>query len=86
MKAINVNKLTGAGCQFVFWVADWFALLNNKVGWLVGSGVWLRFGMIFKFLRSHASLLPRSRFLGADGRRPGEDSHRWRVHDRSLEG
>lgn len=31
-KAINVNKLTKAGCVFVFWVADWFALLNNKMG------------------------------------------------------
>eukprot|EP00824_Muranothrix_gubernata_P022545 TRINITY_DN5489_c0_g1_i2.p2 TRINITY_DN5489_c0_g1~~TRINITY_DN5489_c0_g1_i2.p2 ORF type:complete len:269 (+),score=64.03 TRINITY_DN5489_c0_g1_i2:2-808(+) len=32
LKAINVNKLTRAGCVFVFWVADWFALLNNKMG------------------------------------------------------
>ncbi len=32
MKCINVNKLTEAGCIFVFWVADWFALLNNKMG------------------------------------------------------
>jgi len=24
--------LTKAGCKFVFWVADWFALLNNKMG------------------------------------------------------
>jgi len=32
LKAINVNKLTTAGCDFVFWVADWFALLNNKMG------------------------------------------------------
>lgn len=31
-KAINVNKLTAAGCRFVFWVADWFAQLNNKMG------------------------------------------------------
>ena len=30
-KAINVNKLTRAGCSFVFWVADWFAQLNNKM-------------------------------------------------------
>jgi tyrosyl-tRNA synthetase len=30
-KAINVNKLTKAGCKFIFWVADWFALLNNKL-------------------------------------------------------
>ena len=32
LKAINVNKLTQAGCVFIFWVADWFALLNNKMG------------------------------------------------------
>lgn len=30
-KSINVNKLTKAGCTFVFWVADWFAQLNNKM-------------------------------------------------------
>jgi tyrosyl-tRNA synthetase len=32
MKAVNVNKLTRAGCTFKFWVADWFAQLNNKMG------------------------------------------------------
>ena len=32
MKAINVNRLTKAGCTFKFWVADWFAQLNNKMG------------------------------------------------------
>lgn len=32
MRTINVNKLVKAGCQFVFWVADWFAVLNNKLG------------------------------------------------------
>lgn len=32
LKSINVNKLTSAGCVFKFWVADWFALLNNKMG------------------------------------------------------
>ena len=31
MKAINVNKLTRSGGIFIFWVADWFALLNNKM-------------------------------------------------------
>lgn len=29
---INVNKLTRNGIQFVFWVADKFAELNNKLG------------------------------------------------------
>mmetsp|Transcript_9749 Transcript_9749/g.12806 ORF Transcript_9749/g.12806 Transcript_9749/m.12806 type:complete len:395 (-) Transcript_9749:606-1790(-) len=32
MRAINVNKLTKCGCIFKFWVADWFAQLNNKMG------------------------------------------------------
>jgi len=32
LKAVNVNKCTKAGCTFIFWVADWFALLNNKMG------------------------------------------------------
>ena len=31
MKALNVNKITKAGGIFIFWVADWFALLNNKM-------------------------------------------------------
>jgi tyrosyl-tRNA synthetase len=31
-KAINVNKCTQAGCTFIFWVADWFALMNDKMG------------------------------------------------------
>ena len=31
MRAINVNKLTKAGIHFKFWVADWFALMNNKL-------------------------------------------------------
>ena len=32
MKAINVNKIAQSGGVFTFWVADWFALLNNKMG------------------------------------------------------
>eukprot|EP00736_Rhodelphis_marinus_P012798 Rmarinus@m.25981 len=31
-KAMCVNKLTRAGCTFTFWVADWFAMMNNKMG------------------------------------------------------
>lgn len=31
LKAMNVNKLVDAGCIFIFWVADWFALMNNKM-------------------------------------------------------
>ncbi len=32
LRAINVNKLTKAGIHFKFYVADWFALMNNKMG------------------------------------------------------
>ncbi|MFH0808776.1 MAG: hypothetical protein V1888_04140 [archaeon] len=32
LRAINVNKLTSTGIKFRFWVADWFGLLNNKMG------------------------------------------------------
>lgn len=32
LRAITVNKLTSIGVHFKFWVADWFALLNNKMG------------------------------------------------------
>ena len=32
MKSINVNKCTEAGGTMKFWVADWFALMNDKMG------------------------------------------------------
>ena len=32
LRAINVNRLAKAGCIFYFWVADWFAQMNNKMG------------------------------------------------------
>src|SRR3989338_3116002 len=32
MRVITVNKLTSTGIKFKFWVADWFAMLNNKLG------------------------------------------------------
>ena len=32
LRAINVNRLTKAGCIFVFWIGDWFAQINNKMG------------------------------------------------------
>ncbi|PIU22029.1 MAG: tyrosine--tRNA ligase [Candidatus Diapherotrites archaeon CG08_land_8_20_14_0_20_30_16] len=32
LRAVNVNKLTSTGIHFKFWVADWFALMNNKLG------------------------------------------------------
>ena len=32
LRAINVNRLTKAGCIFKFWIADWFAQMNNKMG------------------------------------------------------
>eukprot|EP00438_Fugacium_kawagutii_P000112 Skav218726 [mRNA] locus=scaffold1346:788588:791638:+ [translate_table: standard] len=31
-KAVNVNKCTEAGGIFKFYVADWFALMNDKMG------------------------------------------------------
>lgn len=34
-----MNKLTSSGCVFKFWVADWFALLNNKVRTPPAAGV-----------------------------------------------
>lgn len=32
MRAITVNKLTDLGITFKFWVADWFGMLNGKMG------------------------------------------------------
>ncbi len=32
LRAININKMTKAGCHFKMWVADWFGWLNNKLG------------------------------------------------------
>jgi len=32
MRAITINKLTSAGIKFKIYVADWFAMLNNKYG------------------------------------------------------
>jgi len=32
LRAITVNKLTSTGVKFKFWVADWFGMLNNKMG------------------------------------------------------
>ncbi|CRG98087.1 tyrosine--tRNA ligase, putative [Plasmodium gallinaceum] len=31
LKCLIVNKLTSNGCKFIFWIADWFAQLNNKM-------------------------------------------------------
>src|SRR3989338_6423202 len=31
LRAINVNKMTKAGCRFIFLVADWHAWANNKM-------------------------------------------------------
>ena len=31
MRAINTNKMLKAGCKFKFWIADWFAWMNNKM-------------------------------------------------------
>ncbi len=32
LRTHNVNKFTKAGVKFKFWVADWFALMNLKLG------------------------------------------------------
>lgn len=32
LRAITVNKLISSGIKFKFWVADWFGMLNNKMG------------------------------------------------------
>jgi tyrosyl-tRNA synthetase len=32
LRAINVNKMTKAGAHFKMWVADWFGMINNKMG------------------------------------------------------
>lgn len=32
LRAINVNKMTKAGCKFRMFAADWHALANNKLG------------------------------------------------------
>lgn len=32
LKTINVNKCTSVGGKFIFWIADWFALMNDKMG------------------------------------------------------
>ena len=32
LRSINTNKLTSCGCKFKFWIADWFAVMNNKLG------------------------------------------------------
>ena len=32
LRAHNVNKFVQAGIKFKFWVADWFALMNLKLG------------------------------------------------------
>ncbi|XP_056849146.1 tyrosine--tRNA ligase 2, cytoplasmic isoform X1 [Raphanus sativus] len=32
MKIMSVKKLTSAGCRVKIWIADWFAVMNNKLG------------------------------------------------------
>lgn len=31
VRTINTNRLTNSGCNFIFWVADYFAKLNDKM-------------------------------------------------------
>ena len=32
IRTINTNKLTKCRCKFKFWIADWFAFMNHKMG------------------------------------------------------
>ncbi|MBI4144173.1 tyrosine--tRNA ligase [Candidatus Woesearchaeota archaeon] len=32
LRAININKMTRAGCKFILWEADWHAWINGKLG------------------------------------------------------
>lgn len=32
MKAININKMISSGCKVKILIADWFAMLNKKMG------------------------------------------------------
>ena len=32
MKAININKMVSCGCKVKILIADWFAMLNKKMG------------------------------------------------------
>ena len=90
MKALNVNKLTKSGCIFKFWVADWFALLNNKMGGdlkkiRVGAGA---LAACFPHRLAGADALTRWRAASRD-RHPRPLAARsvsGRVHDRGVEG
>ncbi|TVU23822.1 hypothetical protein EJB05_26205 [Eragrostis curvula] len=31
-KALNINKMIRSGCRVKIWIADWFAMLNKKIG------------------------------------------------------
>ncbi len=32
LRAIKVQDMLDAGCEFILWIADWFAYINNKMG------------------------------------------------------
>ncbi len=32
LRAININKMTKAGCKFIMLIADWHGWANNKMG------------------------------------------------------
>ena len=38
MRAIKLQDMLDAGCDFILWIADWFAYINNKMG-LTPSGL-----------------------------------------------
>ncbi|KDD75145.1 class I (W and Y) tRNA synthetase [Helicosporidium sp. ATCC 50920] len=71
LKALNVNKLTKCGVHFKFWVADWFAQLNNKMGGDLGRiqtvgkyfvEIWRALGMDMR----KVEFLQASDHIGAD--------------------
>lgn len=32
LRAIKIQDMLDAGCEFILWIADWFAYINNKMG------------------------------------------------------
>jgi len=40
LRAITINKMLSTGINFRLWVADWFAMLNNKLGGDLDKSSW----------------------------------------------
>ncbi|PRW44958.1 tyrosine--tRNA ligase cytoplasmic [Chlorella sorokiniana] len=69
LKALNVNKLTKCGVTFKFWVADWFAQMNNKMG-----GDLKKIQVVGRYLveiwKAVGMNMERVEFLSASGKLP----------------